>query len=87
MRILTCDLNDEAAPEDYDEFYDVIDNYDYYKLSESSYALNTKETPDSIFAKIVEYLDKDDNVMIFNLERPLEGQHRKEIIDWLRNNM
>lgn len=87
MRLLTCDLNDEESAENYEEFYEVIEKYDYFKLSESSYALNTKEAPDSIFGKIVEYLDKDDNVMIFTLERPLEGQHRKEVVDWLRNNI
>ncbi len=87
MRILTYDLNKEQTKEDYEGFYKVIKSYDWAKLSESSYALNTIDLPDVIYNKLKPHIDNNDNVLIFTLTIPYSGRSSQAVVDWLAQRM
>jgi hypothetical protein len=87
MRILTYDLNKEKTSKDYDGFYKIIKGYDWAKLSESSYALDTNDSPETIYNKLNPYIDNNDNVLILTLNNPYCGQAPKAVIDWLAQRM
>lgn len=57
------------------------------KLSESSYAISTSNTP----AEVVEFLrpmiDKDDNIYVITLKRPHSGWGPKVVNEWLEKNL
>jgi len=87
MRILTYDLNQEKSNSDYEGFYDIIQSYGHAKLSESSYALNTNDSPDYIFDQLKPYIDDNDNVLILTLSAPWAGRQSKEVLNWLRERI
>ena len=87
LRLLSYDLNQEKTKEDYEGFYSVIKSYSYARLSESSYALDTEDQPETIYALLEPYIDDNDNVMILTLSKPYYGFHRQPVIDWLQAHL
>lgn len=86
--LVTYDLNKEKSKkDDYVGFYKIIKSYAYAMLSESSYAIETFETPSSIFAKLKPYIDSNDNVLVLTLTSPYFGQHSKEVVEWLKTRL
>ena len=79
--LITYDLNKPG--QDYSGFYKVRDSYPYAKLSESSYAISTTETPTEVYKKLEEYIDKSDRVFIIALSNSWFGFGTQEIFDWL----
>lgn len=72
---------------DYDAFYKIRNTYAYAKLSESSYALLTDETPTALYNKLKALIDSNDHIYIINLKRPYTGYGPKEVNDWLEKNL
>jgi len=67
----------------YSGFYDVTKSYPLAKLSESSYAIETNNTPSSIRETLKPYMDKNDQVYIITLKAPWNGWGPQDINDWL----
>lgn len=57
------------------------------KLSESSYAIETNETPDQIYNKLQVHIDSNDRITIIHLKKPWQGWQSREVIDWLNNRL
>lgn len=87
VRIVTYDLNKEKSKADYDGFYSVIKSYPWARLSESSYAIETYESPSSIYSKLERYIDNNDYVLIITLNSPYYGQHDQKVLDWLKSKL
>lgn len=86
--ILTYDLNRERKSKaDYNEFYKVRDAYDYIKLSESSYALCTAETPENVWRKLQPHADPDDTVLVIHLRPSYAGQGTQSQVEWLAQRL
>ena len=86
--LLTYDLNKEGNSKvDYKEFYKIRNTYAYARLSESSYALYTSETPQMVFTKLRPHMDANDHVYVINLKRPYTGFGPQEVNDWLEKNL
>jgi hypothetical protein len=86
LRIVTYDLIKEKSKEGYEGIWKVIkaggDNT-WKRLSESSYAMDTAQTPMQIYEKLKPYLDTNDNLYVLTLSSPWYGQHSKETNDWM----
>ena len=86
--LFTYDLNAERNKKgDYNELYKVRNSYAYAKLSESSYAIETSESPQTVYNKVSKYLDGNDALFVITLKRPYFGQGPKEVIDWLEKRL
>lgn len=86
--LVTYDLNKEGTSKaDYNEFYKVRDTYDYLKLSESSYALYTNDTPQAVWQKLQPHTDKDDTVLVIHLRPSYSGQGSQVQVDWLAQRL
>lgn len=86
--LVTYDLNKESGSKvDYNKFYKLRDAYDYVKLSESSYAFNTSETPSTVYNKLKPVIDANDHIWIINLKKPYSGYGPKATIAWLDKNL
>lgn len=53
------------------------------KLSESSYAIQSEETPQEIFRKLTPFLSDSSRLFIVNLTRPYAGVRGTGTIVWL----
>lgn len=79
--LITYDLN--KSGQDYDGFYNVIKKHAWAKLSESSYAIQTHETPNAVYNQLVPHMDKNDHVYVITLSAPYYGYGPEKVNEWL----
>lgn len=53
-------------------------------LSESSYAIQTWETPEQVFRRLERYLDGNDRLFVVELTGGYYGQGPAEVHNWMR---
>ena len=78
--IVAYDLNNEVRRP---KIVEAIKTTTWARLSESSYAIDTSETPAQVLARLRKFLDNDDNLYVINLVRPWSGWGPKDVIAWL----
>jgi len=86
LRIVTYDLIKEKSKDGYEGVWKVIKAggvNTWRQLSESSYAMDTTQTPRQIYEKLKPYLDDNDHVYILTLSSPWFGQHSEETNNWM----
>ncbi len=83
--MVTYDLN--APGQKHAELLGKIKEYPWAKLSESSYAIKTTSTPQSVFDSLKPYIDDSDNLYVILLKKPYAGFGPKEVNDWLEGNL
>jgi len=83
--LVTYDLNKPG--QDYNDFYKIIKSYPYAKLSESSYAINTTDSPQTVVDRLRRYMDANDHLYVINLKRPYAGYGPKNVNDWLEQHL
>ena len=57
------------------------------RLSESSYAIASNETPTQVFNKLKPLLDNNDNLYVITLKKPWMGFGPKDVNTWLDKNL
>lgn len=57
------------------------------KLSESSYAISTEETPVSIFGQLRPFLSDQSKLFVVTLMGPCAGVRNTAVIQWLEKNI
>lgn len=57
------------------------------RLSESSYAVKTTKSPETVHAELKKYTDSDDHIYIINLKQPYTGYGPKDVNAWLDSNL
>ena len=62
-RFLTYDLN-YATSDDYQDLYDLIEEYDYEKITESTYKISTNEELKTFKSKFYKATHAGDNVKV-----------------------
>ena len=82
VRLITYDLNDPG--QNHQEVLEKIRTYDWTFLSESSYAVNTQETPEDIHDAFKPILDDSDTFLVLTLTRPYAGRAHPQVLDWLQ---
>ncbi|MCW5593697.1 MAG: hypothetical protein KIS74_16480 [Burkholderiales bacterium] len=83
--LITYDL--KKPGQSYEDFYEVRNTYAYARLSESSYAVQTDETPKQVYDKLAPHVDKNDRLYVITLSRPYQGWGAKEVNDWLEKRL
>jgi len=83
--IVTYDLNKEIKRPNI--LGEIKKGGNWAKLSESSYAISTTETPYQVYQRLEPYLDGNDNCYVMTLNAPFYGQGPKEVNEWLQNHM
>ena len=83
--LITYDLNKPGK--DYNGLLGAIRSYGYAKLSESSYAIKTEKSAQTIFSYLKQFIDDNDNMYIINLKKPYAGYGPKAVNDWLDKNL
>lgn len=82
VRLITYDLNKPG--QNHTKVLEKIKSYgSWARLSESSYAVETNDTPSTIYAAFNQLLDQNDTFLVITLTSPWTGKASKEVIDWL----
>jgi len=86
--LVTYDLNKEGSSKvDYNKFYKLRDSMDCVKLSESSYAFNTTDTPLQLRDKLRNAIDPNDHIYVITLKMPFDGWGPIPTNEWLNKNL
>jgi hypothetical protein len=83
--LVTYDL--KKPGQDYTDLLKTIKSYPWARLSESSYAIRSDESPETVYAKLNPFLDANDFIYIINLRKPYTGFGPKDVNDWLDANL
>jgi CRISPR/Cas system-associated endoribonuclease Cas2 len=82
--LVTYDLNKETKRPN---IVAEVKKTDWARLSESSYAIDTTESPQQVVARFGYLIDGNDDFLVITLKRPHHGQASKEVIDWLERRL
>ncbi len=83
--LITYDLSNPGQK--YTKVFDVIKAYPYAKLSESSYAIKTQESPSQIYNRLSSHLDSNDQIYIIAVNEPHMGFGPQSVNQWLNKNL
>ena len=83
--LVTYSLNNPQH--NYSNFFDSIESYPWRKLSESSYAIRTQQSPKEIFEALGETLSTNDSLYVITLKRPYFGHGPQEVNSWLKTEL
>jgi hypothetical protein len=79
--LVTYDL--KKPGQDYTDLLKEIKKFNWARLSESSYAVQTELTPQQLYDRLKPYLDSNDTIYVITLNKPYWGWGPKEVNDWL----
>jgi len=60
---------------------------DWARLSESSYVIDTSETPEQVHARFKKHLDSNDFFFVMRVTKPYTGWGPKDVVEWLDDKM
>ncbi|EMC9925301.1 hypothetical protein VPH80_004579 [Vibrio parahaemolyticus] len=83
--LITYDLN--SPGQNHSKLLDAIKEYPWARLSESSYAIKTVESPSTVFNTLKPHIDNNDNLYIVTMTKPYSGYGPQDVNDWLENNL
>ncbi len=83
--LVTYDL--KKPGQDYKDFYAVIKSYGWARLSESSYAIATTETPKTVIDKLLPHVDQNDRLFVIGLGQYWAGLGPQDVYNWLKQNL
>lgn len=83
--LVTYDLSKPG--QDYADLLKYIKGFGWARLSESSYAIATDQSPDTVVTAARKYLDANDHVYVINLKRPYSGFGPTDVNEWLEKNL
>lgn len=82
--IVTYDLNKETVRP---KIVEEVHKGDWARLSESSYAIDTNETPEEVRARFSRHLDENDFFFVISLRTPWDAWGPPDVIDWLQSRL
>lgn len=83
--LVTYDLRKPG--QDYDDFLKEIKRHSWARLSESSYAIDSGETPIDAFDRLSHYIDANDQLFVITLTNGWKGRGPQDVYDWLRQHL
>ena len=83
--LVTYDL--KKPGQDYSNFLNRIRSYEWARLSESSYAIQTNEAPSAVYTEMRQHLNPNDNIDVVNLKRPYAGYGSQVVNEWLESRL
>lgn len=83
--LITYDLN--SPGQNHTKVLEKIKQFDWAKLSESSYAVKTNYNATQIYTLFSSLLDKNDNFYVIHLTRDFNGQGPNAVNEWLGKNL
>ena len=80
---ITYNHNPQTSKAGYDGFYKVITSYQYRRLSQSHWTINTEESPQAVWQKLKEYIDPSDYFLMMPLDPTWFSAKDRRVLGWL----
>ncbi len=87
MAVLLVTYDLKKPGQDYTDFLKLIRQYPYARLSESSYAVETNETPVQVYNKLIPHMDKNDQIYVVTLRSPYWGLGPQDVNNWMSQRL
>jgi hypothetical protein len=88
MPVLLITYDSEKPGQDCQKILEFIkSSTTWAKLTEYSYAIQTEETPESIFKQLTPFLSDKSKVFVINLTRPYAGVKTHAVSLWLEKSL
>ena len=81
LLLVTYQINSQLDQES--DFVEAIEFYEYTKLNETAYVIETKERPQTIFDELTRFLEANDTLVVFKIKPPWYGRGHMDMIDWV----
>lgn len=78
--LITYDLNNETTRPN---ILGTIKSYNWARLSESSYAIETAQSVETVYVNLSRHLDTNDFCYVISLVRPYKGFGLNAVNEWL----
>ncbi|HGM7098381.1 TPA: hypothetical protein ACKQAS_003050, partial [Stenotrophomonas maltophilia] len=77
-----------SSGERYSKIIEVIKSTkNWARLSESSYAVLTSDSPSEFYEKFKGLVGSGDKFLVFSLGGSYFGRHSKEVVEWLKDSI
>ena len=83
--LITYDLNKETTRPPIVK--EIKDNFDWAQFSESSYAVSTTRSVDSVYEQISKHIDEDDALYVISLTHPYKCWGPESVNEWLDKHL
>lgn len=83
--LVTYDLNRRG--QNYGEVLDYIKQHPWARVSESSYAIETRRSVGEVSGDLQQIMDKNDTVYVFSVGNLYSGYGPPEVNDWLEQRL
>jgi hypothetical protein len=80
---ITYNHNPQTSKAGYDGFYKVITSYQYRRLSQSHWTINTEESPQAVWQKLKQYIDPSDYLLMLPLDARLFSPQDGKALKWI----
>jgi hypothetical protein len=85
LLLVAYDLN--KPEQDHTELLEQIKRYSNVRLTESSFAIITDETPKTVCGKLNKFINNGDNIYVITLKRPYDTCKPNLASDWLNKEL
>jgi hypothetical protein len=80
---ITYNHNPQTSKAGYDGFNKVITSYQYRRLSQSHWTINTEEAPQAVWQKLKQYIDPSDYFLMMPLDPSCFSSQDRTVLSWL----
>ena len=80
---ITYNHNPQTSKVGYDGFYKVMTTYQYRRLSQSHWTINTEESPQAVWQKLREYIDPSEFFLMMPLDPTWFSAEDQIVLSWL----
>jgi hypothetical protein len=87
MPLLLVAYNLDKPAQDNSDLLNQIKRYSNVRLTESSFAIITDETPKIVCGKLNKFINNDDNIYVITLKRPYDTCKPNLASDWLNKEL
>ncbi|GIL02627.1 MAG: hypothetical protein BroJett030_25260 [Alphaproteobacteria bacterium] len=82
--LIAYDVSSETARQD---LVREIRSWPWVKLAETAYAVDTPDTPQTVYKQLARFLGRDDVVYVVRLRQPFAGYGPDTVNDWLQQRL
>jgi hypothetical protein len=80
---ITYNHNPQTSKADCDGFYEAMTSYQYRRLSQSHWTINTEESPQAVWQKLKEHIDPSEYFLMMPLDPSWFSAQDRAVLSWL----
>lgn len=88
MKVLLVSYDLKKTDDDYKKFYAVLESSTkWWHYLKSTWLIGTEETPQILYEKLKQAMDKNDNILIIEVKKNYYGSLPSDAWSWIQENV